>query len=230
MYQHKISCKYSVNGLRDYVARGGWSRAKRYRRADMQIRPYHFRKFNGAERILYFVMYEFSNQIKVVHNVMPIDLLAQSAVLFMRGFNRRADMQIRPYRFRKFNGAERILYFVMYEFSNQIKVVHNVMPIDLLAQSAVLFVRGFNLRADMQIRPYRFRKFNGAERILYFVMYEFSNQVKVLHSVTPIDLLAQSAVLFVRGFNLRADMQIRPYRFRKFDGASGYAWVMMLLF
>ena len=36
-------------------------------------------------------------------------------------------------------------------------------------------------------------------------MHEFSNQVKILHSVTPIDLLAQSAVLLVRGLNFRAD-------------------------
>ena len=34
-------------------------------------------------------------------------------------------------------------------------------------------------------------KLDGIRRILY----GFSNQVKVLHNVTPIDLLAQSAVL-----------------------------------
>ena len=37
-------------------------------------------------------------------------------------------------------------------------------------------------------------KLDGVRRI----MYGFSNQVKVLHNVTPIDLLAQSAVLLVR--------------------------------
>ena len=35
----------------------------------------------GAERILHFVMYEFNYQVRVLHNVMPIDLLAQSVVL-----------------------------------------------------------------------------------------------------------------------------------------------------
>ncbi len=30
---------------------------------------------------------------------------------------------------------------------------------------------------------------------MHFVMYAFSNHIAVLHSVTPIDLLAQSAVL-----------------------------------
>ncbi len=30
---------------------------------------------------------------------------------------------------------------------------------------------------------------------MHFVMHAFSNHVEVLHSVTPIDLLAQSAVL-----------------------------------
>ncbi len=30
---------------------------------------------------------------------------------------------------------------------------------------------------------------------MHFVMHEFNNHVKVLHDVTPIDLLAQSAVL-----------------------------------
>ena len=30
---------------------------------------------------------------------------------------------------------------------------------------------------------------------MYFVMYAFSNHVEVLHNVTPIDLLVQSAVL-----------------------------------
>ena len=30
---------------------------------------------------------------------------------------------------------------------------------------------------------------------MHFVMHAFNNHVKVLHSVTPIDLLAQSAIL-----------------------------------
>ena len=34
-------------------------------------------------------------------------------------------------------------------------------------------------------------------RRMHFVMYAFSNHAGVLHSVTPIDLLAQSAVLFI---------------------------------
>ena len=32
---------------------------------------------------------------------------------------------------------------------------------------------------------------------MHFVMHAFSSYVKVLHDVTPIDLLAQSAVLFL---------------------------------
>ena len=46
----------------------------------------------------------------------------------------------------------------------------------------------------------------------------------------PIDLLVQSAVLLVRGLNFRADMQIRPYRLHKFDGASGLVFIMTLKF
>ena len=33
---------------------------------------------------------------------------------------------------------------------------------------------------------------------MHFAMYAFSNHVQVLHNVTPIDLLVQSAVLFSR--------------------------------
>ena len=32
--------------------------------------------------------------------------------------------------------------------------------------------------------------------LMHFAMYAFSNHVQVLHNVTPIDLLVQSAVLF----------------------------------
>ncbi len=35
---------------------------------------------------------------------------------------------------------------------------------------------------------------------------------------------------FERGLNFRADMQIRPYRYHKFNGASGYVWTMTILF
>ena len=31
---------------------------------------------------------------------------------------------------------------------------------------------------------------------MHFAMYAFSNHVQILHNVTPIDLLVQSAVLF----------------------------------
>ena len=65
---------------------------------------------------------------------------------------------------------------------------------------------------------------------MHFVMYEFSNQVKVVRNVTPIDLLVQSAVLFVQRLNFRADMQIRPYRFHKLYGAGGYVCAMAVLF
>ena len=39
---------HSIYGNQNQVARGGCSSAERYFRADMQIRPYRFRKFNGA--------------------------------------------------------------------------------------------------------------------------------------------------------------------------------------
>ena len=55
---------------------------------------------------MHFVMYAFSNRVGVLHNVTPIDLLAQSVVL--------SDGVV-------------------------VKVLNNVTPIDLLAQSAVLF-------------------------------------------------------------------------------------------
>ncbi len=50
-------------------------------------------------------------------------------------------------------------------------------------------------------------KLGGVRRI----MYEFSNQVKVLHNVTSIDLLAQSAVLFVQTQHFREGMLALPY-------------------
>ena len=42
-------------------------------------------------------------------------------------------------------------------------------------------------------------------------MYGFSNQVKVLHNVTPIDLLAQSAVLLVQTQRVWEGMLALPY-------------------
>ena len=57
---------------------------------------------------MHFVMYAFSNHVGVLHNVTPIDLLAQSVVL--------SDGVV-------------------------VKVLNNVTPIDLLSQSAVLFVQ-----------------------------------------------------------------------------------------
>ncbi len=54
-------------------------------------------------------------------------------------------------------------HFVMHAFSNHVKVLHSVAPIDLLDQSAVL--------SDGVV-------------------------VKVLHKVTPFVLLQQTAVLF----------------------------------
>ena len=50
-------------------------------------------------------------------------------------------------------------------------------------------------------------KLDGVRRIMYGV----SNQVKVLHNVTPIDLLAQSAVLLVQTQRVRADRLALPY-------------------
>ena len=55
------------------------------------------------------------------------------------------------------------MHFVMYAFSNHIEVLHNVTPINLLDQSAVL-----------------------SDRVV----------AKVLHKVTPFVLLQQTAVLF----------------------------------
>ncbi len=69
------------------------------------------------------------------------------------------------------------MHFVMYAFSNHVEILHNVTPIDLLAQSAVL--------SDGVV-------------------------VKVLNTVTLIDLLAQSAVLF---FN---SLMLAPLRCMKY--------------
>ena len=55
---------------------------------------------------MHFVMHAFNNHVEVPHDVTPIDLLDQSAVL--------SDGVV-------------------------VKVLNNVTPIDLLAQSAVLF-------------------------------------------------------------------------------------------
>ncbi len=67
-----------------------------------------------------------------------------------------------------------------------VKVLNNVTPIDLLAQSAVLF---FN--SPMLALPYRFRKFNGASGSVRGERY------------------------------FREGMLALPYRFRKFNGTSG---------
>ena len=53
---------------------------------------------------------------------------------------------------------------------------------------------------------------------MHFVMHAFNNHVEVMHNATSIDLLAQSAALF------------RPYRFLKFNGASGWVFTIMVLF
>ncbi len=53
-------------------------------------------------------------------------------------------------------------------------------------------VRGLNFRADMQIRPYRFHKFDGASGSARVDQY------------------------------FREGMVALPYRYRKFNGASGY--------
>ena len=86
----------------------------------------------------------------------------------------------------------------MYAFSNHAVVLHNVTPIDLLAQSSVL--------SDGVVVSYLLKNTPGTVgriipllwrggRPVHFVMYAFSNHAVVLHNVTPIDLLAQSAIL-----------------------------------
>ncbi len=50
---------------------------------------------------------------------------------------------------------------------------------------------------------------------MHFVMYAFNNHVKVLHNVTPIDLLAQSAVLSDRVVvAVLHEQPIHPFRLR----------------
>ena len=55
-----------------------------------------------------------------------------------------------------------------------------------------------------------FHELDGVQRI----MYEFSNQVKVLHNVTPIDLLVQSAVLLVQARRVSGKHVSPPLRLK----------------
>ena len=110
-------------------------------------------------------------------------------------------------------------HFVMHAFSNHVEVLHSVTPIVLLQQTAVLSdgvvvaclykyvpdhsspVEGWQAPPDgvlwhvcismCQTIPLLWR----GGRHKHFVMHAFSNHVEVLHSVTPIVLLQQTAVL-----------------------------------
>ena len=133
----------------------------------------------------HFVMFAFSNHVEVLHSVTPIDLLVQSAVL-SDGVVVAVLHQIIPLLWR--GGKHK--HFVMSAFSNHVEVLHSVTPIDLLVQSAVLS-DGVVAAVLHQIIPLLWR--GGKHK--HFVMSAFSNHVEVLYSVTPIDLLVQSAVL-----------------------------------
>ena len=82
---------------------------------------------------MHFVMSAFSNHVGVLHKVTLIDLPAQSAVL--------SDGVVSSYLHKAipllWRGG-RPVHFVMSAFSNHAVVLHNVTPIDLPAQSAVL--------------------------------------------------------------------------------------------
>ncbi len=133
----------------------------------------------------HFVMHAFNNHVKVLHDVTPIDLLVQSAVL--------SDGVFVPYLHNLipllWRGG-RPMHFVMHAFNNHVKVLHDVTPIDLLVQSAVLS-DGVFVPYLHNLIPLLWRDV----RPMHFVMHAFNNHVKVLHDVTPIDLLVQSAVL-----------------------------------
>ena len=81
----------------------------------------------------HFAMHAFSNHVVVLHNVTPIDLLAQSVVL-SDGVVVAVLYQSIPLLWR----GGRPKHFAMHAFSNHVVVLHNVTPIDLLAQSVVL--------------------------------------------------------------------------------------------
>ncbi len=57
---------------------------------------------------------------------------------------------------------------------------------------------------------------------MHFVMYAFSNHVRVLHNVTPFVQLQQTAVLFDGVVVARLHNQYHLFIFRKFNNASGW--------
>ena len=142
---------------------------------------------------MYFATHAFSNHAVVLHNVTPIDLPAQSAVLsdgVVASVLHKAMCQTIPLLWR----GVKPVHFAMHAFSNHAVVLHNVTPIDLPAQSAVLsdgVVASVLHKAMCQTIPLLWR---GVKPV-HFAMHAFSNHAVVLHNVTPIDLPAQSAVL-----------------------------------
>ena len=125
---------------------------------------------------MHFVMHAFSNHVKVLHNVTPLDLLAQVAVL-SDGVVVACLHQLIPLLWR--GGG--LMHFVMHAFSNHVKVLHNVTPLDLLAQVAVLS-DGVVVACLHQLIPLLWR--GGG--LMHFVMHAFNNHVKVLHQLIPL--------------------------------------------
>ena len=107
---------------------------------------------------MHFVMHAFNNHVGILHNVTPIDLLDQSAVLSdgvvfcgPTKLTKSAPTHVGSLHHPNRLNASRLhlvipllwrgvrpVHFVMYAFSNHAVVLHNVTPIDLPAQSAVL--------------------------------------------------------------------------------------------
>ena len=107
------------------------------------------------------------------------------------------------------------MHSVMHAFNNHVKVLHDVTPIDLLAQSAVLS-DGVVVACLHQLIPLLWR----GGRLMHSVMHAFNNHVKVLHDVTPIDLLAQSAVL--------SDEMVVSCLHKQFPSCGGVAGISIL--
>ena len=66
----------SLGGLHSWVAHGGSISAKRYFRADMQIRPYHLHKLDGASGYVraMTILFQQAESQAVLTGIPPIRL------------------------------------------------------------------------------------------------------------------------------------------------------------
>ena len=141
----------------------------------------------------HFVIPVFSNHVEVLHSVTPLDLLAQVAVLSDGVVvSCLYDLRYRTIPFLWRGGRHK--HFVIPVFNHHVEVLHSVTPFDLLAQVAVLS-DGVVVSClyDLRYRTIPFLWRGGRHK--HFVMHAFNHHAVVLHSVTPLDLLAQVAVL-----------------------------------